>query len=306
MNAEEPLAEMHFSGARYQHHALDRAALNEAGRFLAIAEDIATLLWRRAFPATPTPPATFVDQTRLYAQSVKPGSAVIPFHTISMEGVQRELPLAVESAQWPTMPQVLQHLIRAFEGDGRNTLYLESLPAELLGKLGALGDQLAEGSSCILAVPGRGKALIDSTVRARIRSVANTLYEDAVDIAGTVTRVNLKTRECGIETRDGKILALRFPSRLEDKITQALRDHQSTEIRVLGRGEYSASGSLKSLTSWESVSLDTAAAHGGAEVSAEAVIDRLFSDLNAENWGKLPQNLAEDHDAYSSGGSSDD
>ena len=303
MEGGEPVATLRFSGKRYDIHALDRVALREAARFLELVEDAATLLWRRAYPGRANPTGDYLESTRLYALPVRRGSAEVPFFTRVHEGTQLELSGDLSRDDEPDVTDALEILYRAYNSSGSDASNLDTIPAEFLGKLASFGSHLPDGTGCKLMVRGRKATTIDEDVRGRLRLASKVQYTDRVVVSGGVTRVNLKTKECGITTADGLQLVVHFSPRHESTITTALHDHRTSRIRITGTGRFERTGNLKELVEMSQVELVPLIKMEVPQPPAASVLDRYLSGLNAEGWSQLPSDLAENLDEYIVNGS---
>jgi hypothetical protein len=143
-------------------------------------------------------------------------------------------------------------------------------------------------------------------VKTRILSWASVSHTDCVELTGEVRGTDLDGLKFMLRLSDGRKIPGRFEADQESIVLEALGEHTSRRLRVIGQGEFSPEdGELQQITKVERVQL----------VEPElAVTDRapiwerlaaIGAALPAEAWNDVPTDLAMNVDRYLYGNKKD-
>jgi len=86
----------------------------------------------------------------------------------------------------------------------------------------------------------------------------------------------------------------------EAEVMDALRDHRTLRLQVIGRGEFSASGKPLRVTEVEELRVRRAgeAAYDATARPIEDVLAELAAEVPEEDWQRLPPDLTDNLDHY--------
>ena len=112
----------------------------------------------------------------------------------------------------------------------------------------------------------------------------------AVDLAGSFL----------LRLADGTKVPAKFSSDQEALVTEALRDHESRRLRVKGKAEFLPDGKLKSILSISGLTIHPV---GAQDFDPNAppiweVVAQIGASAPAEEWAKVPTDLAKNLDHY--------
>lgn len=292
------VARLRFTGKRFRDHALDLAALTELSQFQRMVAETAKALWRAAHPDRERLPAHFDEKTRLCLRRIEEGSAVAPLEVLLDETEDPEL-FESEPEELAKAVSLARTVFRAVATDQPLP---EALPKVLLGEYGRLGQTLQGDDETIeLEVPSEpGAATITSDTRARIEAIADRAYEAFIDISGEIVEADVRQRRFQLWIDEKMPILGVFPPDLEERVTDALREHRSTRVHVKGRGEFSAQGRPLRITRvevWEVLPGEGQAVDQSAP-TVESLIEALGADVPSDEWRKIPPDLGDNLDHY--------
>ena len=293
------VAKLHFKGERFRDHALDLTALSELGKFQRMVAETAKVLWRKANPGKNLP-RHFEDRTRLCLRKIENGSALAPLEVFIQEPEQPEL--------WEPEPVEVNEAIdlayRVFGAVHEDTSLPDEFPKELLTEYARWGQGLSDDEVLEFAPPGKSAARVTARERERLSALAEPPYEDEVDVTGHVLEADVRQRKFQIWLDDQTSVQVSFTEEQESEVTTALKDHKVMRLRILGRGEFAPQGTLKRISSPDSLDLvghDTPAFDTSAPAIEDVIAD-IFKDVADEEWDKLPRDLSDRLDYYLYGG----
>ncbi len=294
------VARLHFKGKRFRDHALDLSALNELRQFQKMVAETAKALWRKSNPGKNLP-RHFEDRTRLCLREIEPGSAVAPLEVYIEEPEQGEL--------WKREPVEVNEAIdlayRVFGAVHEDTSLPEEFPKDLLPEYTGWGQGLSDDEVLEFAPPGKPAARVTAKVRERLAALAEPPYEDAVDVSGQVLEADVRQKRFQLWLDDTTNVRVSFTDEQETQVTTALKDHEAVRLRVTGRGEFSPQGTLKRVTTVDSLVLVRGEEPEFDEQAPaiEDVLSDLAKDVPDEEWERLPPDLTDRLDDYLYGGS---
>ena len=180
----------------------------------------------------------------------------------------------------------------------------EALPAKLprivLPLFQTFGDTLRDDEylSVSTGVDKKRAARFDKRIKERILRWATKTYPDAIDLTGEVRSTDLDGRRFTLRLPDGRKVPGYFDPDHEAVVLEALGEHSSRRLRVIGTGEFAPEdGSLQQILSVERIELI------GPEAAPPTVpIWERFASIAAsvpdEAWREVPSNLSSQVDRY--------
>lgn len=294
------VATLHFKGERFRDHALDLTALSELRQFQKMVAETAKVLWRKANPDRKNLPSHFENRTRLCLRKIEEGSAVAPLEVFIEEPEQSEL--------WEPEPVEVNEAIdlayRVFGAVHEDTSLPDEFPKELLTEYARLGQGLSDDEVLEFAPPDKSAARVTARERERLTTLAEPPYEDEVDVTGHVLEADVRQSRFQLWLDDRTSVHVPFTEAQEAEVTTALKDHKVVRLRIRGRGEFAPQGTLKRITSLDSLDLvrDEEPAFDASAPAIEDVIADIFKDVPDEEWDRLPRDLTDKLDHYLYGG----
>lgn len=282
-----------FKGKRFDDGHLDVDVAPELKAYRELIVEVAKSLWQRENSERRRLPRQFDRQFQLRISRLSKGSAVA---TLS-RNAPRNGQLDLLGSQ-----DVFARAMRLVEESVRAASNAEVLPAEFpraaLFRFRRWGDSLSDDERIELRKPDGGAlATYDTVARASLLDRIDTSYEDEADEVGYVLATSIRAGRFelyrDLESGEGVVVPLN--KEYEDKVLNALQQHDEVKLRVKGTGAFAADGSLVRFTQVTQVN----------ELNLEVNNSDLWSRLEAlsasvpdEAWSALPTDAAERHDAY--------
>ena len=290
------VAQLAFKGKRFEGHALDLDALAELGQFQKMVAETAKALWRAAHPDRQRLPKGFEECTRLCLRRIEEGSAVAPLEVWCEEPQQQEF-LPSEPPEVDAAIAMTHDVYRAV-ADERPLP--DSFPQSLIPEFERWGQRLTENEAIEFGAPARRPVCVTSSSRSRLASFADVSHEGPVDMAGEVLEADIRHGRFQMWPDDTTGVTVAFTPDQEDEVTNALRDHRSLRLRVVGRGRFSATGALERVTVVEQMHLQPAGeiSYDPMAPSIESVLVELAREVPASEWDRLPSDLTDNLDHY--------
>ena len=288
---------LHFGGDRYGERALDADALVELQRFQTVVSETAKALWRDNNRNRARLPRNFESRTRLWLRQIEDGSTAIPFE------IPVDNPLLDTFPDSPIDNEVTEAIAivhRVFLAVNNDTQLPEECPKVLFSEYARLGEGLSASCTLQFAPPKQQFARVTKHDRDRLALIAETSYEDELDITGRVLEADVRHRKFQIWIDDETSVSASFTSTQEAQVTSALKEHESMRLRVQGRGKFTSDGKPRKIT--EVVNLNTVDDQGSAFDSdapqIEDVVSGMFSQIPDNEWDRVPNDLSHRLDSY--------
>jgi len=289
-----------FSGPRFDDAGLELDVLSELLAYRKLLIETAKELWRTENRERQRLPKGFEESIRLKFYSIESGSAVVPIkRVVSRDGsLLFEVPPRADEID--EAAQLIDETIAAVSED---RTVPERMPKIVLPLLAALGENLREGEAIRThAVRSPKAAEFTCETRSRVARLLEAVYEDRVEIVGEVRSADVDQRNFAIRDATGVKIPAKFRPEHEAEITDALHDHASCRIAVTGVGEFSArDGSLRRILRVDDLERRAAPAEDEFDDSApplwQVVVD-IGASLPAEEWDRVPTDLASNLDHY--------
>lgn len=288
------VAEIHFSGGRFDDNALDINALKELQIFQEIVLDTAKFLWKNSNQSVEILPEDFARRNRLAIRRIEENSVAV-----SIEVKLDQLQLDLWDAKVKAIQDTVNFVHRAFQSVAKYGLLPSGFPRSLLPSYMSLGSSLSGEELLEFGPPGKVMAQATPKVRERLLAVHHGSYDDEIDILANVYEVNLRSQRFRVESYYGKSTIIGFPNEQTEVVLRALDSQGKRRLRIRGTGTFDADGTLRSLDNPEEISLerDTISFDPNAP-TVEEKIAKLVSEIPQQELDKLPSDLAERHDHY--------
>jgi len=286
-----------FEGARFDDHGLDIDVLPDLVAYKTILVETAKELWRRHHPDRSRLPANFEQSLVIKFYGIGAGSTAIPLFREMV--AEDQMPMWTGRDELDEAVEVVAESIAAATNDSPLP---QALPRAVMPLFADYGKTLAPDESIVQKVSGRSQ-VVRYTPKVRQRLIVWTQkdYEDRVDLAGEVRSADLDGCNFSLRLDDGTKIPGRFQSDQELLITEALREHASRRLRIVGRAEFSAAnGKPKRIISVESVQdrlIDSEEFDSSAPPIWE-VAAKIAATVPDSEWQKLPADLSRNVDHY--------
>ena len=228
------LATLRFDGKRFDGHALDVECTQELLAYRTLVLECAKEIWRRKNPDRVRLPKGFEDGFRLEFDRVVPGSAALPLRRVR-EAIQGELDLGDE---FDEAAELVDQSIAAAD---RDDLLPEALPANVVPLFRDFGRTLRPDETLFVrAGRSASEAVYNQRARTRLAEWVGPTFEDAVDLVGEVRMANVGPGAFKLQLPEGgALIEGRFEPSQEAIVLEALRNHRSVQLRVVGIAEFS-------------------------------------------------------------------
>lgn len=297
-----------FAGPRFEDAGLELDVLSELLAYRKLLVETAKELWRSENRERQRLPKGFEESIRLKFYSIESGSAVVPIKRVVAhdDSILFAPPHRIDEID--EAAQLIDETIAAVSED---RAIPDRMPKSALPLLAALGENLREDESIATrAVRSARPAKLTREARTRIERRLDAVYEDRVEIFGEVRSADIDQRQFAIRDSAGAKIPAKFRPEHEAEITEALHDHASCRISIVGAGEFSArDGGLRRILRVDELERRPAATDEDYDDSApplwQSVID-LGASLPPEEWDRVPTDLAANLDHYLYGSSGED
>jgi hypothetical protein len=295
MSSRKQVTVLRFNGPRFEDHGLDVDVLPEILAYKRLLQETAKEIWRRKHPRRVRLPKMFDAEITLKFFSLQPGSTGVP--------LMRELPfpqappLMIFDDELDEAAVMLEDAIRAA---GKREPAPSHLPRNIIPLFNDLGKTLREDEFLLVSAGTRDEtARFDDRIKERILEWANLVYTDLVDLTGEVRATDLDGLKFTLRLKDGRKVAGRLKPEYEPVVLEALGEHFSRRIRVVGVGQFAPEdGSLMQIVDVTRIELV------GPELASEGdlpIWERLVSigaTIPEEAWNDVPTDLSANVDRY--------
>lgn len=288
------LKELKFTGGRFEQNKgwLDFDVLPELQVYRKLLIETAKEEWKRLNPGRERLPKGFEENIRLGFNEIREGSCTVPVERI-VEVKDDDLELYVRD-EVDEAARIIDATLMAVCKD---TPFPERLPARVIPLFEDWGKTLASDEGIVLDGYNGDSPRFDAAIRERILNAKRDRYDDMVDLVGEVRAAELKAREGGsfnILMESGDLIPGVFTNEQEESITEALHEHRQVRLRVVGLGEFEASGQLRRI-----VRMDHLEERPASETPFDPdtppiweTIAEIGKSIPEEEWDKVPTDLA--------------
>ena len=285
-----------FRGNRYRDHALDLSAITELSQFQKMVAETAKALWRAANPDRERLPKRFEERTRLCLRKIEEGSAVAPLEVYIEEPEVPEL-FEPEPTEIKEAVSLVQHVYRSVE---RDEPLPENFPKALVSEYERWGQGLLEDEAIEVITAGKEPVCVTQVSRARLATFVEGAHEGYVDVTGEVLEADVRQRRFQIWPDERTGVQVTFSPDQESCVTDALKDHRTLRLQVIGVGEFSPQGKPLRITRVERLQIQPVGevAYDSTARPIEDVLADLAREVPQENWNLLPSDLTDNLDHY--------
>jgi hypothetical protein len=291
--------ELRFGGGRFESAAgwLDLDVVQELSAYKRLVVELAKEQWRRANPGRTRLARGFEEGIRLGFREIKPGSCIIPLERSWVADPSDSLNPRDEV---DAAAAIVEATLSAAENDAP---FPDGLPARLVPLFSDWGRCLGEGESIHVGPPGAPSVRFDAAIRRRILGARRGRHEDVVELVGEIRGVELAPGGGGqfqVRARGGSELGGCFDAGMEDTMTRALHQRNELHARIAGRAEFDSDGRLHRITRVDSIVLEEpgAAAYDQSVPPIWESLMMLGESVPETEWGRVPDDLAENHEEY--------
>jgi hypothetical protein len=295
MFSHKQVTVLRFNGPRFEDHGLDVDVLSEIVAYKRLLQETTKEIWRRKHPKRVRLPRKFDAEITLKFFSLQAGSTGVP--------LMRELPftqvpqLMFFDDELDEAAVLLEDAIRAA---GKSEGAPSRLPRNIIPLFEELGKTLREDEFLLVSAGTRDEsARYDAPIKERILAWATSSYSDVVDLTGEVRATDLDGLKFTLRLQDGRKVTGRFKPEHETVVLEALGEHFSRRMRVIGVGQFAPEdGALKQIIDVERIELI------GPEVASDVglpIWERLASigaAVPGDAWNDVPTDLSANVDRY--------
>jgi hypothetical protein len=299
-----------FAGPRFEDAGLEIDVLPELIAYRKLLIETAKELWRNENPVRQRLPKGFEESIRLKFYSIEAGSTAIPIKRVVPHDDTLLFTPPARVDEIDEAAQLIDDTIAAVSDDQPIP---DRMPKTALALLAALGETLRKGEA-IRTRSARSLKAAEFTcdTRTRVERLIEAVYEDHVEIVGEVRSADVDQRNFAIRDASGVKIPAKFRPEQEAEITDALHEHASCRIAIVGAGEFSArDGSLRRILRVDEVSRRDALPgerekyDDSAPPLWQSIID-IGASLPPEEWDRVPPDLAANLDHYLYGSSGEE
>jgi hypothetical protein len=293
------LTTIRFEGPRFEDHGLDLDVLSELSAYKKLILETAKEVWRADHPERERLPRGFEESFSVKMYGINPGSAAVDLTRIRTDSDdQLEIPFEQEDS-FDKAAVLLEESMTAMASD---TNLPDAFPQNIIPMFKDLGSTLRDDESIIAKSPNRtSPSQYDRTVRERFINWQDPTYEDEIDLVGEVRKADLDGCSFSIRLQDGKKVEGRFSSDQERVVINALQDHDTTHLRLVGRGTFNRqSGALQRIITVDDLTPipATGIEYDETERPIWEIAQEIGAEVPDEEWSKVPRDMAENLDHY--------
>jgi hypothetical protein len=289
-----------FSGPRFDDAGLELDVLSELLAYRKLLIETAKELWRSENRERQRLPKGFEESIRLKFYSIEAGSAIVPIKRVV---THNDLLLFEQPSRADEIDEAAQLIDETIAAVSEDRPIPDRMPKAALPLLAALGENLREGEAIkTRAARSAAPAELTCETRMRVERLLEAVYEDRVEIVGEVRSADVDQRNFAIRDATGAKVPAKFRPEHEAEVTDALHDHASCCVFISGVGEFSArDGSLRRILRVDRLERRPASTEDEYDESApplwQSVVD-IGARLPAEEWDRVPTDLAANLDHY--------
>lgn len=299
MQTRYPITTQKFNGARFEDHGLDLDVLQELIAYKALLIETAKALWRAKNPNRQRLKKNFEDSVRLKFYELGPGSVAVP--------IEREYEVADSVLNFGHQPDELDEaavlIDEAIRATAEDRMLPQEFPKNVIPLFENLGKSIQEDESIEFLPPSeRGGSTAVYTLAVRRRLLARMVdeYSDRVTIIGEVRRASIDGNRFSVRQDDGVTIEGRFQPDQETMITEALHEHSSCRVEVIGNGTFGSDGVLKRIDEVDGLvvrRLNEMTYDPSARPIWE-IVEELGKSIPDTEWDKLPLDASVNLDRY--------
>ena len=159
---------------------------------------------------------------------------------------------------------------------------------------------MADDEEIELEPPGRKPVRVSARSRKALSAFVEEPYAAPVDICGEVLEADVRQGRFQLWVDENTSVSVSFDEAQEETVTTALKEHRSVQVRVMGRGEHSASGQVLRVAQVDRLDIvkPSAREYDATVPPIEDVLAAIAAEVPKEEWDKLPPDLSDQLDHY--------
>ena len=291
------LTKLTFDGPKYADHGLEIDDLSELQAYKKLLVETAKEVWKLKNPDRARTPRGWLDSIAIKFYGIEEGSASVALKR-EIESPENQMDIELPD-EFDEAAEVLQDSMVAAATDQPLP---ETMPKNVLPLFENFGNNLGEGTRIRVKARRRPQeAIYTREVQKRLATWLEQTYSDQFNQVGEVRATDLDGSRFTLRLEDGNKVEGRFTPKQEALVTDALRDHATRRLQVIGQGEYLCdTAKLKRIIEISDISIVPSGEteyHDGAPPIWE-VISAIGSKVPPEAWKKVPEDLARNLDHY--------
>ena len=291
--ADKDIVHLRFTGRQYDDGGLDIKAMRIIIKFQLILTDLAKSLRRVRMGSLRGDP-DFVNRVNLIVKRLDAGSTIVPMEAV---GLESELNLEDIPSELVKAANLVYDSCIAAKRDERLP---SELPQDFVPRIASIADNLREDTVLAIAPPECEFTTLGKHESSKLRDWIKTIDTARTTAYGEVFQVNVRKNQCHmLNSSGGPQVEVTYLDKFENRVTEALKDHESKSLMLEGDGEFNLHGQLlkiNKVSKMELISDSILSTPTGQSVMD--LIDRVMRDVPQDVWDKVPKNLAESHDDY--------
>jgi hypothetical protein len=305
-STKKTLTTIRFEGPRFEDQGLDLDVLSELSAYKKLILETAKEIWRLEHPERERLPKGFEEYFSVKMYGIHPGAVAVDLVRIK-PNLDDHLEMLFESEDsFDKAAIIIEETMEAMALDAKLP---DAFPLAVIPLFKYLGATLRKDESINAKSPHRtSSSHYNPTIREKFINWQGPKYEDDVDLFAEVRKVDLDEHSFSIRLPDGKKVEGKFSPDREKIVLEALQDHVSTRLRVVGRGEYDRqSGTPLKLVRVDSINPVPVSETGENDEERPIwdVVAEIGASVSNEEWSRVPQDLAVLLDYYLYGTSED-
>jgi hypothetical protein len=294
---QKPFTTLQFTGRRFADHGLDLDVVPELTAYRRLVVETAKEIWRRKHPKRVRIPKGFEHSIVIKFYKLEAGSTAVPlFRSFDEKKVASLIPFNL-----PDEVDFAAELINStIQAASENKLPPPLLTRTILPIFEEFGKSLKSNEAILLKNPdSKEVAKYTPSVREKILGWRNENYQDLVELSGEIRATDLDGSSFVMRLDNGDKIHGRFSPEQEPTVLDALRNHETSRIRIGGIGEFSEEGNLKQVVQVHDFGVaDSGDRAPSALPTLLEAITAISKSVPSEAWKSVPTDLAQELDSY--------
>lgn len=234
---DENFFRLHFKGARFDGHEIPLDVLRDLSVLNDIILDIAVKKYMASNPKRQRLPRGFRNQNWLTLSRVEPGSVRVCIAVASLSaGLFSNYFTCIDEAR-----DAVLDTLRNVETPGK---FDPSVTQKSLSNLATLGQHLQEGEMIDFEVNDSAVSY-DSKTCSAFRKAAQKVYEENVDLYGTICEYDKEKHCATLKTFSGKRIIFQMTPEFSSTVDKAFQGYPNTRVELEGVQELDSNGTSK-------------------------------------------------------------
>ncbi len=302
MAARKQLTVLTFKGPRFEDHGLDVDVLPEIIAYKGLLQESAKEIWRRKHPGRIRLPKGFEAEIHLKFFGLEAGSTAVPLFRELADTPEPHL-MSLDD-ELDEAAAVLEDAFRA-AADRKGAP--SDLPRGVIPLFEDLGKTLRKDEYLLFAAAEQKRPVrYDRQIKKWILGWASSSYDDMVDLRGEVRATDLDGLKFTLRVADGQRVIGRFKPEHEAALLEALGEHASRRMRVVGVGQFAPEdGTLKQIVEVERIEVIEPSVVPSGKVPIWERLASIGTAAPGDAWDTVPTDLSANVDHYLYGGKKD-